>query len=96
MLKLLRVIFYFVLILVTPHIALADSTTVVLSFPSPGPSPQDLAWDGNYLWCVDDSTDSLYKLNKIDSTNNKKKEDRDEKVLSSAVFSHNLVLFAGY
>ena len=66
MLKLLRVIFYFVLILVTPPIALADSTTVVLSFPSPGPSPQDLAWDGNYLWCVDDSTDSLYKLNPSD------------------------------
>ena len=36
------------------------------------------------------------EINKIDSTNNKKKEDRDEKVLSSAVFSHNLVLFAGY
>jgi len=60
------VIFYFVLILVTPPIALADSTTVVLSFPSPGPSPQDLAWDGNYLWCVDDSTDSLYKLDPSD------------------------------
>jgi len=68
MLKLLRVIFYFVLILVTPHIALADSTTVVLSFPAPGPSPQDLAWDGNYLWCVDDSTDSLYKLDPADGS----------------------------
>ena len=44
MLKLLRVIFYFVLILVTPHIALADSTTVVLSFPAPGPSPR--IWPG--------------------------------------------------
>jgi len=49
-----------------PVIALADSTTVVLSFLSPGASPQDLAWDGNYLWCVDDSTDSLYKLNPSD------------------------------
>ena len=56
------------LLLFLPIIALADSTTVVLSFPSPGPSPQDLAWDGNYLWCADDSTDSLYKLDPADGT----------------------------
>jgi DNA-binding beta-propeller fold protein YncE len=38
---------------------------VVLSFPSPGPSPQGLAWDGSYLWLVDDSTDMIYKINPI-------------------------------
>ena len=38
------------------------SCQVVASFPSPGRSPQDLAWDGNYLWVVDDSTDMIYKL----------------------------------
>ena len=41
---------------------------VVLSFASPGPSPQDLAWDGKYLWVVDDSTDRIYKLDPSDGT----------------------------
>lgn len=40
----------------------ADSGDILISFPSPGPAPQDLAWDGEYLWVIDDSTDSIYKL----------------------------------
>ena len=36
--------------------------TLLSDFPSPGPSPQGLAWDGEALWCVDDSTDTVYRL----------------------------------
>ena len=35
---------------------------VISSFPSPGPSPQGLAWDGKNLWVVDDSTNRIYKI----------------------------------
>jgi streptogramin lyase len=38
------------------------SSRIVTSFPSPGPSPQELAWDGQFLWVADDSTDLIYKL----------------------------------
>ena len=41
------------------------SCQVIASFPFPGPSPQDLAWDGNYLWVADDSTDTIYKLDPL-------------------------------
>ena len=51
---------------VLPSRGLAKPGDVVLSFPSPGPSPQDLAWDGKYLWIVDDSTDKIYKLDPSD------------------------------
>ena len=44
------------------------SYNIINSFPSPGPSPQGLTWDGNFLWVVDDSTDSLYKLNTANGT----------------------------
>jgi len=30
---------------------------------SPGTNPRGLAWDGEYLWHADDSTDKIYKLN---------------------------------
>lgn len=43
------------------HVSAAPGD-VVLSFPAPGSSPQGLAWDGKYLWVVDDSTDRIYKL----------------------------------
>ena len=36
--------------------------TLLSDFPSPGPSPQGLAWDGEALWCVDDSTDTVYRI----------------------------------
>ncbi|MCP4633434.1 MAG: lactonase family protein [candidate division Zixibacteria bacterium] len=41
---------------------------VILQFSSPGPCPQGLAWDGEYLWVADDSTDTIYKLNPLDGT----------------------------
>jgi len=36
---------------------------ILNSFPSPGNGSRGLAWDGEYLWCADASTDSVYKLN---------------------------------
>ena len=41
---------------------------IVLQFSAPGPSPQDLAWDGKYLWLVDDSAGMVYKLSPEDGT----------------------------
>ena len=32
---------------------------IIKSFPSPGPSPQGLAWCGNFLWVGVDSTDTI-------------------------------------
>ena len=49
-------------------IVLADSTTVIMSFPAPAPDPQGLAWDGEFLWVADDSTDSLYKIDPEDGS----------------------------
>ena len=49
-------------------LVLADSTIVILSFPAPAPSPQGLAWDGNFLWVADDSTDTLYKIEPEDGS----------------------------
>ncbi len=37
--------------------------SIVSTLPSPGPSPQGLAWDGTHLWVSDDSTDTIYKIN---------------------------------
>ena len=31
------------------------------SFPSPGSFPNDLAWDGQFLWVLDNGTDLLYQ-----------------------------------
>ena len=31
-------------------------------FPSPGPSPEGLAWDGSHLWVVDGETRLLYRV----------------------------------
>ena len=41
---------------------------VILQFPSPGPSPCGLAWDGNHLWLADDGTDTIYKLDPSDGS----------------------------
>ena len=35
---------------------------IIKSFPSPGPEPRGLAWDGNYLWCADFARGSIYKI----------------------------------
>lgn len=36
--------------------------TLVDFFPSPSSEPRGLAWDGEYLWCADAKTDSIYQL----------------------------------
>ncbi len=41
---------------------------VVDSWPSPRGEPRGLAWDGEYLWCADAGTDSVYKLDISDGT----------------------------
>jgi len=41
---------------------------VIASFPTPGSSPQGLAWDGEYIWMSDDSTDTIYKLDPWDGS----------------------------
>ncbi|KPJ66312.1 hypothetical protein AMJ44_08535, partial [candidate division WOR-1 bacterium DG_54_3] len=40
----------------------AEAQGIVDSFPSPASEPRGLAWDGEYLWCADAGTDSVYKL----------------------------------
>lgn len=35
---------------------------IIISFPTPGSSPQGLAWDGENLWIADDSTNLIYKI----------------------------------
>lgn len=42
--------------------------TIVQKFPSPGPSPQGLAWDGDFLWVSDDSMRMIYKLHPVDGS----------------------------
>lgn len=42
--------------------AIAAPGEVLASFPSPGPGPRDLAWDGTHLWLLDDELNTLYKL----------------------------------
>jgi len=36
---------------------------IVASFPSPGPDPRGLTWDGEYLWNADATYQTIYKLN---------------------------------
>lgn len=45
-----------------------EAQGIVDSFPSPGSEPRGLAWDGEYLWCADASTDSVYKLDISDGS----------------------------
>jgi DNA-binding beta-propeller fold protein YncE len=39
-----------------------EAQLIINSFPSPGSEPRGLSWDGEYLWCGDAGTDSVYKL----------------------------------
>jgi DNA-binding beta-propeller fold protein YncE len=53
------------------YLTFAGSTLaqeVIDSWPSPGSEPRGLAWDGEYLWCADAGTDSVYKLDISDGT----------------------------
>jgi CheY-like chemotaxis protein len=38
-----------------------DFLTVEKTFPSPGPSPSSLFWDGKYLWSCDSSRNRIYQ-----------------------------------
>jgi hypothetical protein len=40
------------------------SGSVITSFDAPGNEPMGLAYDGAYLWLVDDENDTCYKLEK--------------------------------
>lgn len=40
----------------------ADAQEVINSFPAPAGESRGLAWDGEYLWCADAGTDSVYQL----------------------------------
>jgi len=46
----------------------AEAQGIVDSFPSPASEPRGLAWDGEYLWCADAGTDSVYKLDTSDGS----------------------------
>ena len=41
---------------------------IISAFPTPGPNPNGLAWDGAYLWVGDAATDSIYKLDPKDGS----------------------------
>lgn len=41
------------------------SQTLLNSFPSPGPEPRGLAWDGSFLWCAEYSSGKIFKLNPL-------------------------------
>ena len=58
------VLFLFCLVLVGS----TQAQEVVDSWPSPRGEPRGLAWDGEYLWCADAGTDSVYKLDISDGT----------------------------
>ena len=45
-----------------------EAQEIVGSIPSPGNEPRGLTWDGDYLWCADAGTDSVYKLNISDGS----------------------------
>lgn len=41
------------------------SQTILNSFPSPGPEPRGLAWDGSFLWCAEYSSEKIFKLDPL-------------------------------
>jgi DNA-binding beta-propeller fold protein YncE len=45
-----------------------EAQGIIDSFPSPGSEPRGLTWDGEYLWCADAVTDSVYKLDISDGS----------------------------
>lgn len=44
----------------------AQAQEIVNEFPSPAGESRGLAWDGEFLWCADSGTDSVYKLDPSD------------------------------
>ena len=45
-----------------------EDGTVLKTVPAPTPSPAGLAWDGEYLWCVDDIHRKLIRFDPKDGT----------------------------
>ena len=45
-----------------------QSQQIVSELSAPGPEARGLAWDGDYLWCADASTDKIYKLDPQDGS----------------------------
>lgn len=41
------------------------SQTILNSFPSPGPEPRGLAWDGSFLWCAEYSYGKIFQLDPL-------------------------------
>ena len=41
------------------------SQTILNSFPSPGPEPRGLAWDGSFLWCAEYSSAMIFQLDPL-------------------------------
>jgi len=63
------IILILIIILHSPAYSMDPSDyDIIRSFPSPGPSPSGLAWDGEYLWVSDDSTDTIYKISSLDGS----------------------------
>ena len=60
--------FFFCLTINTVFPQIKLDNKILASFPTPGPSPQGLAWDGEYIWMSDDSTDTIYKLDPQDGS----------------------------
>jgi streptogramin lyase len=61
-----HMILAFLFITVLPHSIKGQQ--IINLFSSPGNESRGLAWDGEYLWCADAGTDSVYKLNPVDGT----------------------------
>ena len=58
----------------------ADTGDVIHTIPIPYLNSQALTWDGNYLWCSDIFSDSIYKLDPVDGT-----------VIKTFIFPYDLV-----
>ena len=61
----LLMVLFMVFIIVGQGFADEIDYRIVSTIPSPGPSPQGMAWDGTHLWLSDDSTDTIYNINPL-------------------------------
>jgi hypothetical protein len=57
-----------ILLLLIGIVAPVTGQAVVRSFEAPGPESRGLAWDGQFLWCVDAEVDSIFKIDPADGT----------------------------
>jgi DNA-binding beta-propeller fold protein YncE len=61
-------VLFLILLVCVAYAGSTQAQEAIGSFPSPGEEPRGLAWDGEYLWCADAGTDSVYKLDISDGT----------------------------